>query len=473
MDVRLSDTLLPMGLATAGVVSLVLWLRLAPEVAIEARIPGLDRPSVERASQPAETPRAVAGEPQAGAGKPAAATGDWPGFRGANRDGISTDLTPLARSWPATGPPVLWSLEVGEGYAGAAIGRGCVYLLDYDEEAAADTLRCLSLDDGREIWRNSYAVPLARNHGISRTVPALAGDYVLTLGPRCHLAAWDAATGRCHWLRDLVEDFNATVPRWYAGQCPLVDQDRLIVAPGGKSLVVALDYRTGQPVWESANPRGWTMTHSSVVPMELAGRRMYVYCGSGGVAGVAAEDGTLLWDSTEWPEQFATATSPVVLPEGRLFLSSGYGNSIGSLVLQIAADGDKFLSTVLWRLPPARFNAEQHTPIFRAGHLFGVRKRGGGQLVCLDLQGNEVWNSGGDRFGHGPYLFADNVVLALSNDGELTMAEASPQGYQRLARHAAIPDGREAWGPMAIVEGRLVVRDASRMVCLDLRAQQP
>ena len=79
----------------------------------------------------------------------------------------------------AEGPPVLWSIEVAEGYAGAAISRGCVYLLDYDKQTESDTLRCLSLDDGREIWRNGYPVVIAFHHGMTRTVPVIQGDYVL------------------------------------------------------------------------------------------------------------------------------------------------------------------------------------------------------------------------------------------------------------------------------------------------------
>jgi outer membrane protein assembly factor BamB len=210
------------------------------------------------------------------------------------------------------------------------------------------------------------------------------------------------------------------------------------------------------------------MTHASVMPMELAGQRSYVYCGTGGVAAVAAEDGHLLWDSTAWPTTFATCPSPLVLPEGRIFLCSGYGRTVGSLMLQVRASGDRLLAGTLFELAPAQFNAEHHTPIFFEGHLYGVRKRGGGQLVCLDPDGKELWNSGTDRFGHGPYLVADGLILLMDDQGWLTIASASPQGYQRLARHEIFPNGHDAWGPMALVEGRLIVRDMTRMTCLDL-----
>ncbi len=319
----------------------------------------------------------------------------------------------------------LWSIELGEGYAAAAVAGGCVYVLDYDQVANADTIRCLSLDDGREIWGNSYSVLVTRNHGMSRTIPAIVDDYVITLGPRCHLACWDVRTGQCHWLIDLVRDYGATEPNWYAGQCPLVDGDRLIIGTGGKSLMIAVDYRTGQVLWESPNPRGWSMTHASVMAMDFTGRQCYLVCGSGGVAAISA-NGDLLWDTTAWPTTFATCPSPLVLPEGQIFLCSGYGRTVGSLMLQVKTTDAQMSVQQAFTLTPNEFNSEHQTPILLDDHIYGVRKRGGGQLVCLNRNGQEQWNSGSDHFGHGPYLIADGRVFVMDDKGVLTMAVASP-----------------------------------------------
>ena len=287
-------------------------------------------------------PAAAAGQPIRGPGQPADVSGVWPAFRGPNRDAICDDGTRLARSWPPQGPPVLWRIELGQGYAGAVIRDGRVYVLDYDEKAKADTMRCLSLADGREIWRNSYPVEVTPNHGCSRTVPALVNECVVSIGPRCHVACWDAETGQCRWLIDMVQRFGAEERQWYTGQCPLVDGDRVILAPcGADALLVAVEYRTGQILWKTPNPRGWKMTHSSVMPTEFAGRKMYVYCGTGGTAGIAADDGRLLWDETSWVENFATSPSPLPLPDGRIFLCSGY-DITGAMMLQMKQAGDVF-----------------------------------------------------------------------------------------------------------------------------------
>lgn len=467
MKIRITDTFLPVLTVVVGVVLVTFWVQSGVTREFHARVPGLDAPTGDQSDQASEE-LPVQGEPTQGDGTPSKIVGEWPGFRGEKRDAISTEDVSLARSWPESGPPIQWSMDLGEGYAGAAISQGRVYILDYDEEASADTLLCLSLDDGREIWRNSYPVLLTRNHGLSRTTPLVVGDFVITLGPRCHLACWDAATGKPLWLIDMAKDHGTTVPRWYAGQCPFLDQGRLIVAPCGKAMLMAIDYKTGEILWESPNPREWTMTHVSIVPMEFEGQRSYVYCGSGGIAGISADDGSLLWDSLAWPEQFASSPSPVILPKGKIFLSSGYGNKIGSLMLQLKKDGNEIKAETAFKLTPKQFNSEQQTPIFRDGHLFGVRKRGGGQVVCLDPNGKEIWSSASDRFGHGPYMFADNMLLALNDKGVLTLAEATTNGYKRLAQHEVLPGGHDAWAPMAIAGGQLIVRDMTRMVCINL-----
>jgi outer membrane protein assembly factor BamB len=360
---------------------------------------------------------------------------------------------------------VFWSIELGEGHAGAAVRDGRVFVLDYDRNASADALRCFSLADGREIWRFSYPDAVKRNHGMSRTVPAVTDKFVVALGPKCHVSCLDPISGKAYWLIDLTRQFGATTPLWYAGQCPLIDRDRAILAPGGDALLIAMDCTTGRVVWKSPNPRGWTMTHSSIMPMEFAGRRMYVYCGKGGVAGVSADDGSILWDSTEWKISIATVPSPVILPEGKIFLSGGYNS--GAMIMQLEEHGGKIGAKVLHKLGPAVFGSTQQTPIFFNGHLYGVREKDK-QLICLDLDGRVVWSSGSThRFGIGPYMIADGLIFVLNDSGRLTLAEATPEAYRQLAQ-AQVLEGNDSWGPMAMAAGRLIVRDLTRMTCLDV-----
>jgi len=468
--------MIPVGLVIAGVASLYVLLGGDPAMELTERLPGIDR--VLRTVVDEEGAVELLGELVKFDGVPADLPGSWPRFRGANLNGISSEAVAPARTWAAAGPRVLWSIEVGEGHAGAAILAGRVYVLDYDRQKQADAIRCLSLADGKEIWRYSYPVKVKRNHGMSRTVPAVTQNYIVTLGPKCHVTCLDSMTGQFRWMLDLVRDFKAKVPPWYAGQCPLIDDGKAIIAVGGDTLMMAVDCETGEIVWQSPNPHGWVMTHSSIIPTEFAGRRMYVYCASGAVVGVSAEDGSVLWETTEWKIRVANVPSPVVVDEGLIFLSGGY--NAGSMLLQLAPvssvedrNGGKIAAQPVFHLEPEVFGSPQHTPIFHDGYIYGVGADG--QLTCLDLSGEVVWtSSSSNRFGLGPYTITNGLIYVMNDSGVLTLAEATPAGYVELAE-AKVLDGPDSWAPMAVASGRLILRDLTRMICLDItegRAEQ-
>lgn len=445
----------------AGLVAFVSGTKL-PEGSIPLRVPAVTEDGAGEGGDASPWEKATL---TTSGGTVADLPGAWPGFRGANRDAVATDDAPLAETWAAGEPLPLWSLEVGEGYAGAAVLDGRVYLMDYDQEAKADALRCLSLADGKELWKFSYPLAVKRNHGMSRTVPAVTNQFVVSLGPKCHVSCLDAVTGKFQWGIDLVREYDSTVPAWYAGQCPLIDGDRVILAPSGSSLMIAVELATGKVIWKTPNPRDWKMTHVSITPMEIAGRKTYVYCGHRGVAGIAADDGTLLWETPDWKISLATVCTPVPVPGDRIFLSGGY--NAGTMMLGITGKDGKFTATPEFRLDAGVFGATQQTPIFHDGSIYGVRPNG--ELVCLDLKGQVQWASGMDhRFGLGPFIVADGKILVMDDSGGLTMAQASPDGYIPLGK-AQVLDGHDSWGPMAIAGGRLIVRDLTRMVCLDLR----
>ncbi len=462
-----SRSFIPAVIALAAVDALVFWVSSTSDESLQRRIPGTDQaPEGEGA---AGLNPVLAGKIIQSEGQAAELEGSWPGFRGPQRDGISSEQTRLARSWAPTGPRELWSVEAGEGYGGAAIAKGRVYLLDYDKDKKQSALRCLSLADGREIWRYAYPLSVKRNHGMTRCVPAVSGDYVVGIDPKCNVVCTDASSGELRWGISLVREHGTEIPPWYAGQCPLIDGDKVILAPAGNgALLIAADLATGKVLWKTPNPRGWKMTHSSVMTMEWQGRRMYVYCGSGGVVGVAADDGSLIWDTTEWKISIATVPSPLVLDQGRIFLSGGY--NAGSLMLQLSEKEGKIVAKTLFRLPPEIFGATQHSPVLLDGRIYGIRANG--HFVCLDQQGKVVWSSGtGAQFGLGPLLGAPGLMFAMNDNGMLSLFEAPADKFTLLAK-AQVLKGRESWGPMALAGGRLIVRDFTRLVCLDVGIQK-
>ncbi len=461
VTIKRIDMVLPAATALAGFLALVFWLSAVPVRDVELRVVDQDAPRDE-----VEELIDLDGTLVRFDGTPVDLPGSWPRFRGPDRNGISPEPVRLAREWPQGGPPVLWSVDVGEGYAGAAIHNGRVYIHDYDHEAQEDVIRCLSLEDGRDIWRYSYYVPIRRNHGMSRTVPAVTEQYLVSIGPRCHVTALDAVTGERLWAMDLVTEFGTRVPPWYTGQCPLIDGDRVILAPGGPdALLIAVDIATGEVIWKTENPRQWQMSHSSIVKMELHGRQTYVYAAAGGVAGVDAEDGAILWKTGDWRINVATVPTPVIIDESRIFLSGGY--NAGAMMINIERQSDVYTVETLFRLRARTFGADQHTPVFHDDHIFGVIPSG--ELACLDLDGERLWTSGSaHRFGLGPYMLADGLLLLMNDSGLLTMAEVSTREFI-LLDEARVLDGHESWAPMALAGGRLIVRDFTRMICLDIR----
>jgi len=400
----------------------------------------------------------------------------WPRFRGEDFDNISKSPVKLIDNFGNDGPKILWSKELGEGHSGAAIYEGLVYILDYDEEERADILRCYSLLDGKEMWVRGYNLNIKRNHGMSRTIPAITEDYILTMGPMCHVMCLDRETGDFRWGLDVAREYESEVPLWYTGQCPLIDDGKAIIATGGNALMVAIDMETGEKLWETPNSEGWKMSHSSVLPFTFGGRKVYVYSAIGALVGVAADGedaGEILWQTTVWNHS-VVAPSPVCMSDGKIFMTAGYG--AGGMLAELSESNGEFSIEVITKYAPREgLASEQQTPLYWNGHLFGILPKDGGpgrnQLVCVhpDNPQEMVWTSGSEnRFGLGPYFIADGKLFILNDDGTLFIARPSTERYIEMDKVKVIEDGHDAWAPFAIANGYLIMRDATTVVCIDL-----
>ena len=393
------------------------------------------------------------------------AADDWPQFRGSSRDAISRE-TGLYRTWPAEGPKVLWSVEVCQGYAAAAIHSGRVYFNDYSPEANEWYVRCVTLADGRELWRFKEGKRIRPNHGITRTIPAVDGKHVFSFDPKSVFHCLDAETGTEIWRKAFVQEYKTRNPPWYNGQCPLIEPDRVIVAPGGEALMVAFEKATGNETWRAPNPESWPMSHASVMPAELGGVRQYVWCTLKGLVGVAADDGRILW-TFPWKFNVAVAPSPLVIDHERVFMTSCY--EAGSVMIRVAHQSNAFAAEKVFALAGNEWNSECQTPIVYQDHLFAVGRKKRGLFTCLDLDGQEVWSSAGQTsFDLGSFILADGMFYILEGKtGKLRLLEANTSGYRELAS-AQVLSGPDVWAPLALSDGKLVIRDMSRMVCLEV-----
>lgn len=469
---RSEKGLILLSVVVAGIL-FVYWLVYNPVKDIHASIPGMDN----RPAQSESTERILIGEGfDLYSEYNSSLTGKWTQFRGAGSDNISTDNTKLISSWGA-GPKIDWQVELGEGHAAPVVYNGKVYVLDYDEVKKADALRCFSLETGEELWRRWYRVHIKRNHGMSRTVPAINDKYLVTMGPRCHVMCTDPNTGEFLWGLDLVKEYMSEIPFWYTGQCPILEDNVVILAPGGKSLLIAVDCTTGKVLWETPNPDNWQMSHSSVMPMTLDGKKMWVYAAVGGIVGVSAEGddiGQILWKTKDFSPS-VVAPSPVVLKNGKIFMTAGYG--AGSILFQVKKNGNAYEVATLQKFKPKDGVAsEQQTPIVYKDRMFAILPKDAGgmrnRFVCCDPTDctKILWTSGtNDRFGLGPYIIADGKFFILKDDGTLTIAKASTEKFEMLDKTKVL-DGHDAWGPLVVADGRLLMRDAKHLLCIDVRA---
>ncbi|MCD8260921.1 MAG: PQQ-like beta-propeller repeat protein [Bacteroides sp.] len=274
---------------------------------------------------------------------------------------------------------------------------------------------------------------------------------------------------------DLQKQYTTEVPFWYAGQCPLVDNDVLVLAPAGPEvLMIGVDCLTGEILWETPNSVNYKMSHSSVMPMTLGGKKSYVYAGVGGVCGVSAEKedtGKLLWDISGW-QSSVIAPSPLQLSGNSMFLVAGYGT--GGALLRVERTGNTWVPALVEQYKPSEgLASEQQTTILYKDMIISVMPKDGGalrgKLVCYssgDLH-TPVWSSAADeRFGLGPYLVINGHLFVFKDDGELYLYEVGNREMKFIKKQQVIEEGVDAWGPLAYADGYLILRDAHTVKCL-------
>ncbi|MBT3374972.1 MAG: PQQ-binding-like beta-propeller repeat protein [Lentisphaerae bacterium] len=411
---------------------------------------------------------------------------DWPQYRGPERSGVSRE-TGLARAWPESGPTVTWTLELGRGYGSPAVRGNEVYILDRPTGKPADqredVLRCLDLDTGKELWSFAYAAPGRYSFDGTRSVPTVTDGHVYLVGPFGHAHCVDRKTHKAVWSVNLLERFGGDVPRWGFVQSPLLDDDVLIVAPQGKQgFLVGLDAGTGETRWASP-PLSGRSCYASPVVATLAGVRQVVIATGGQaargrhaavkgtVAAFAAEDGRLLWTYDGWQCRNPIA-DPVPVDTERVFIAGGYG--AGAVMLRVVkADGGLAVEEAS-RVPG--WKGQIQTPILHDGVIYANNsgKGGKGGLTCLSLDGKTRWASSqvenGPVFDRGGVLVADGLIFAVDVRGSLRMVEANPEEYRELGSVPLLA-GKEIWAPLALSNGRLFLRDLTKMHCVDLRAK--
>jgi len=404
---------------------------------------------------------------------------DWPTFRGPDRTGVAPD-TGLLDTWPATGPHLAWETAgAGRGYASPAIAGKRIYTLGDGLSTTGDKdeyLSCFDRDTGNQIWKTKTGQPWADGaepwQG-SRSTPTVDGDTVYVITPFGQLVACATADGKERFRVDLKAQFGGKKgDGWGYSESPLIDDNRLVCTPGGEqATLVALDKKTGQPLWTCPMKGDRGAGHSSIVvsrPLssQTGGRKVYVQTTAAGAFAVDAETGRFQW---AYPIDQTTAVVPTPIVRGDLvFFSAGYKRG-GALLRQVpGADGGVTIEEIYGLKKEL---ANKHGGIVLVGnHLYGDSDDAGIPFCAELMTGNVVWKKRGSGKGSATVTAADGHLYVRYADGTLALVKADPADYVEAATFK-IPgsDARPSWSHSVIVDGRLYLREQDRILCYDLR----
>jgi outer membrane protein assembly factor BamB len=414
---------------------------------------------------------------------PAAERSDWPQFRGPDRSDVSQE-TGLLKEWPAGGPKLLWTNEDGgTALSGPAVVGDRLYAMGATDQN--EYVFCLDVTTGKKVWLTEFG-PRFSNDWIDgpRGTPTVDGTRLYALGGDGNLVCLDAAGGKKVWEKNLRTDLGGSVGGWGYCESPLVDGKRVVVTPGGKGgAVAALDKASGEVVWRST---GFTdnAEYSSLVIGQAGGIKQYVQMTGSSLAGVAADDGRLLW---RFACTNSTAAIPTPVVDGDLVYStSGYG--AGCRLVKITRDGDG--KEKAEQVYATEDMTNHHGGVVRVGDYVYGYSDSKGAWVCQDFKtGKVVWpNNATDappeqkqttqKLGKGSLTCADGMLyLYAEKDGTCALIEASPAGWKehgrfKLPRRSQLDRQRsQVWTHPVVANGRLYLRDLDLIFAFDVRGR--
>jgi outer membrane protein assembly factor BamB len=382
---------------------------------------------------------------------PVATEIDWSGFRGSQHDGTVRGVK-IKTDWSASPPVELWRQPIGPAWSSFAVQNGRFYT--QEQRGEEEIVSCYDVKTGKPIWRHSNKARFYESNGGAgpRATPTLNNGRVYSQGATGIVNVLDAATGDVIWTRNAVTDTDAKIPIWGIAGSPLVVNDLVVVAAAGN--LVAYELASGKPRW--FGPAGGT-GYSSPQLLTINGVPQIVLLRSTGVTSVSPRDGKLLWEH-------ALPGMPIVQPgvaqNGDLLISVDQSSGLRRLAVSQGSNG----WTVQERWATEDINPWFNDFVVHNGHAYGFD---GSSLVCVNLDDGKLkWK--GKRYGYGQLILLpeQDVLLVLSEKGELALAKATTDQFTELAQFPAL-EGK-TWNHPVLVGDVLLVRNDHEMAAFRL-----
>ena len=386
--------------------------------------------------------------------------GEWPQWRGARRDGISTE-TGLLKQWPADGPAQLWKTNgLGNGYSTVSITKGRIFTMGL--KGNREFVIALDAADGKPAWVQAHGGRFSNNRGDGpRGTPTVDGDRLYALGGNGDLSCLETATGKIVWTQNIFDKFGGSNINWGISESPLILGDQLLVNAGGPNAsIVSLNKKDGSLIWKTGSDQAG---YSSAIPFEVGGVPQVVFFTHHRALAVDVRNGNMLWDYSQVANRTANVATPIV-KGNKVFLSSDYGT--GCALLEIKPEGTKLRAQEIY----FNQNMKNHhsSSVLIGDTLYGFSSA---VLTAMRFDNGEViWK---DRsVGKGSLVFADGHLYCFSEKGVVGLVEATPNGYQEKGRFSIPQESLPTWSHPVVAGGRLYLRDQDNLYAFDVKEKK-
>src|SRR6266516_799606 len=400
----------------------------------------------------------------------AVVAGDWPQWRGLQRNGLSPE-TGLLKEWPKAGPTLRWKVaDVGSGYSTPAVVGDRLYLLA-NEGLDNEFVRALSVKEGKRVWStrlgkvgNPQQKP---NFPAARSTPTVEGGFVYALSSDGDLACLEIGTGKVRWQKNLRADFGGKPGQWAYSESPLIDGDALVCTPGGsEATLVALNKNTGAVIWKCALPGGDEAAYASAIIAGIGGVKQYVQLVQKGLVGVEAKTGKFLWRYGKAVSRYGANIPTPIASDGYIYTAAA---GTGGGLVKLKVDGGKVEAEQVY------FGSTFPTAIGGAvkigNFLYGTTAQ---SLVCLEFTtGQMKWQQ--RALAPASLCYADGHLYLHGENGDVALVEPSPESYREKGRFTPPNQPKrsnqmeKAWAYPVVANGRLFIRDHGSLWCYNLK----